>query len=73
MSLHEYRESNEISNKNHEFYALIMAAMRYADGANLLKLQHAFPDVWDELKERYHAPGGMLPDEIKASDARRKL
>jgi len=45
------------------FYALIMAAMRKADSSNTDKLAAAFPDVWGELKARYHAPGGLLPSE----------
>ncbi len=42
------------------FYALIMAAMTKADTDNLLKLQHAFPDVWVELQARYNAVRGIL-------------
>jgi hypothetical protein len=43
------------------FYALIQAAMRKADSANAMKLWRAFPEVWEELNQRYKAPGGRLP------------
>ncbi len=46
------------------FYALLMAAMRRADTDNSAKLKSAFPDVWEELEARYHAPGGFLPEEL---------
>ena len=42
------------------FYAIIMAAMRKADTRNLRHLKAAFPGVWNELQERYVAPGGFL-------------
>ncbi len=53
----------EIRNETgaNEFYSLIQAAMRQADTVNLLALRHAFPAVHDELKDRYNAPGGILP------------
>lgn len=63
MSLHEYRESQEIQGMRRPFYALIMAAMRDADDENLQKLKAAWPKVWAELQARYNAPGGMLPAE----------
>jgi hypothetical protein len=33
--------------------------MRKADTENLAKLCAVFPEVWDELYERYNAPGGL--------------
>jgi len=63
MSLYDYRQSQKIAAKDYQFYALIMAAMRKADTANTDKLAYAFPDVWAELKARYNAPGGVLPQE----------
>jgi hypothetical protein len=45
------------------FYALIMTAMRQADTRNLAHLQRAWPQVWEELKLRYNAPGGFLTEE----------
>ena len=63
MSLYDYKQSQHISAEGYPFYALIMAAMRQADTNNIQKLKHAFPDVWKELFERYHAPGGVLESE----------
>ena len=60
MRLYDYRASQEISAP---FYALIMAAMRQASGSNAAKLQAAWPDVWDEMEQRYRSPGGLLPGE----------
>lgn len=45
------------------FYGLVMAAMRRADTDNAEKLRRAFPQVWDELQARYHAPGGIIPSD----------
>ncbi len=63
MSHYDYEVSKHIAAKDFPFYALIMAAMRQADPANLGELQMAFPTVYTELQARYNAPGGFLPDE----------
>lgn len=63
MSYYDYRRSQEIAAQDYPFYALIMAAMRQADTDNTVKLKMAWPEVWDELDKRYHAPGGILPGE----------
>ncbi len=63
MSLHEYRESLRISADDPGFYALIMAAVLKADNDNYRKLLHAWPDIVEERRERYNAPGGLLPGE----------
>lgn len=60
MSLYDYRSSLKILREDYLFYALIMAAMRRADTDNLNRLKIAFPDTWNELKERYNAPGGII-------------
>lgn len=61
MTITAYRQSLQIiTSGDYEFYALLMAAMRKADTYNLAKLQEAFPQVWDELKQRYNAPGGAI-------------
>lgn len=59
MYRHEYEESRNIGS-GYPFYAVLMAAMRRADDINGRKLREAFPDVWDELQDRYNAPGGIL-------------
>lgn len=61
MSLYDYKESLRLSGES--FYSLIMAAMLKADDNNLQKLYRSFPDVYQELKDRYNLPGGMYPEE----------
>lgn len=63
MSLHAYKVSQEISKENPPFSALIMAAMRKADTQNAVKLRLAFPEIYDELEERYWTPGGLIASE----------
>lgn len=60
MSHYDYVCSARITADDPPFYALVMAAMRTADSGNLERLRGAFPDVWAELDQRYHAPGGYL-------------
>lgn len=60
MSLYDYQASQRIALQNEPFYALIMAAMRQADSGNVVLLRVAWPEVWNELMARYHAPGGLL-------------
>lgn len=61
MSHYDYQVGLKISAKDYPFYALIQAAMRQADSDNIIKLRHAFPEVYEELSLRYNAPGGVLP------------
>ena len=63
MSLYDYLESQNKELQTAPFYSLIMAAMRSADDMNSILLREAFPDIWEELDERYNAPGGLLPGE----------
>lgn len=63
MSLYDYKESLRLGVEDPPFYALIMAAMRKADGNNILKLEVTFPGTFAELKRRYDCPGGVLPEE----------
>lgn len=58
MSQYDYGVSKKLVDV--PFYALIMAAMRDADTYNLEALQNAFPDTYQEMMARYHAPGGVL-------------
>jgi len=60
MGLYSYKQSQELSKNDPDFDALIMAAIRKADTMNLMILQHAFPMLVMEFKERYNAPGGIL-------------
>lgn len=63
MSLHEYKVSQEIALQDYPFYALVMAVMRQADTDNTELLRQTWPEVWNELHARYHAPGGILQQE----------
>lgn len=63
VSHFDYKMSQKISAEDFPFYALIMAAIRQADSDNLEALKEAFPETYHELRERYNAPGGLLPGE----------
>jgi hypothetical protein len=63
MSRYDYMKSREIAAKSYPFYALLMATMREADSDNIQKLRSVFPEVWDELYERYNSPEGKLGGE----------
>lgn len=64
MSYYDYKAGQEIAVRDYPFYALIQAAMRQADTDNLARLQLAFPVVFEELRSRYRAPGGLLDSDI---------
>ncbi len=62
MSLrHEYIASKQYAGDH--FYELLMGAMRQADSTNAWLLKAVFPDVWDQLQQRYNAPYALLPGE----------
>ena len=63
MSYYDYKMGQQVSSRDYPFYALIQAAMRQADTDNIEKLKAAFPSTWQELRERYDAPGGLLSGE----------
>jgi len=63
MSLYDYQVSLELSKIHPSFDALIMAAMRKADTNNAQLLVAAFPEIWDELSERYWSPKGLIAGE----------
>ena len=65
MSLHSYLTSHKLHDHDYPFSSLIMAAMRRADTGNQTLLRQAFPVIWNELKERYDAPGGLLAGECQ--------
>lgn len=62
MSYYDYEISRKLA-AEWSFYGLLMAAMRAADSINAELLRGAFPKVWDELQDRYNAPGGRLTGE----------
>lgn len=63
MSLYDYEVGLQINSHDYPFYALIQAAIRQADSDNITILRHAFPEVYEELLQRYSAPGGVLPQD----------
>ena len=62
MSYYDYEESGQVS-CDFSVDVLVMAAMRRADSNNARKLRAAYPEVWQELQDRYNAPGGLLDGE----------
>lgn len=67
MSYFDYQVSRQIDAQDAPFSALIMAAYRKADTNNQELLEQAFPEACRELRERYNAPGGLLPGEVLSS------
>jgi hypothetical protein len=63
VSYYDYLIGRELMIPDPPFYSLIQAAMRKADDHNLEKLKRAWPEIWEELEARYHAPGGILSGE----------
>jgi hypothetical protein len=69
MGLYEYLGSRSIAGKIHEltmgdeFYSLLMAAMRFADTDNTEKIKREWPNLYEEFRKRYSAPGGTLDAE----------
>jgi hypothetical protein len=69
MSLRDYNIATEIDRKadwGEDFYALVMVLMKNADDVKRHKLISAWPEVWDELEQRYNAPRGLLLGETDA-------
>ena len=67
MSRFDYEVARRIVAADPEpsFAGLIMAAARKADTDNLDRLSAMWPETVDELRQRYDAPGGLLPDEVE--------
>lgn len=61
--LHAYEVSRQLSANDPPFASLIFSAMRKADSLNQMRLQATYPELWEELHERYWAPGGKLEGE----------
>jgi hypothetical protein len=47
-----------------------MAAIRQADTFNLKILRGMFPDIFEEFRQRYNAPGGILSEEQNINEER---
>ena len=67
MSKFDYETSLKIEQAAYKndwgFYTLLTAVIRMADSENLRKLQAVFPDVVQEFRIRYNAPGGILAED----------
>jgi len=68
VGLLDYHISKRLHAKDIPFTALVMAAMRKADTSNLERLIQAFPELYEELTERYNAPLGVIDrDNVEVS------
>jgi len=67
MGLNEYEKGRELElyclQHDIGFYAVIQCALRMADTNNLATLEIGFGPELEELRQRYHAPGGILESE----------
>jgi hypothetical protein len=68
MGYEEYKKSQDLSlhattGPGNAFYALLMAAVRFADTDNLNTINQHWPEMYNELMTRINAPGGKLPGE----------
>ena len=58
-SLHDKKISNEIMIMPEvTFYGVFLALIAMTDSDNLIRLERTFPEIVQEAKIRYHAPGG---------------
>lgn len=64
MSFIDYIESQEISKGDPGFAAIIMAACRKADSHNMIRIETMWPEIAQEMRLRYNAPGGLLEGEV---------
>jgi len=65
MSKIDYEMSLQIERTGFSFVSLIMAAARKADSDNAQRTHDRWPEIFEELQERYNSVGGYLPNEIK--------
>lgn len=63
MSLYDYRKARDLQGQDTPVAALLMAAMLRGDTDHVNRLRLAFPELYQELTDRYHAPAGLLPVE----------
>jgi hypothetical protein len=61
-------ESKRVDDLDAPYYALLMCAMRQADGVNAAKLRAAWPELWEEVQARYNAPAGLLQHEPEPAE-----
>ncbi len=63
MSLYDYHYSEKLSRQDPPMDALLMAAIRKADSTNLARIEAGFPELVAEMKARYNAPLGVIPED----------
>jgi hypothetical protein len=63
MGLYDYQQSKEIDKLDPSFLAILFALMRKADDFNIVRIRSLWPLEYGEMMRRYHAPGGILPEE----------
>jgi hypothetical protein len=61
--LHAYLYSQTLSKHDPPFYALLFSMLRKSDTDNTAKIKAAWPQEYAEFEARYHAPGGILPED----------
>ena len=67
MTYYEYEVGKKLEKMELPFYGIIQGAMRRAaaeSDENLEMSKGCFPEVWNDLKKRYNAPGGKLEEDI---------
>lgn len=67
MSLYDYQVSQQLAKDDPPFAALIMAALRKADSYNAYLLEECWPEICGEMRARYDAPGGRLPEDPRVT------
>jgi hypothetical protein len=65
MALYDYQQSKKISQFDPSFLAILFALMRKADDFNTAKIRSLWPLEYEEMRQRYNAPGGILPEELE--------
>ncbi len=63
MSLYDYHYSQKLALEDPPLDALIMAAIRKADSTNMARLEAGFPELVTEMRARYNAPLGVIPED----------
>lgn len=60
MGLIDYLNGMYLAYREHNFRALLIAAILRADNSNLQRLESAFPELVQETKKRIQSPGGAI-------------
>lgn len=60
MGKFEYYESQDIADKHYSWLSLLFALIRKADSTNIELIKQCWPDEYNELYQRYNAPGGTI-------------